>query len=358
MFKKIAFWPVLAGACFGILAPILVNFGNPGNMGICAACFLRDTSGALGFHNAGIVQYIRPEIIGLIFGAFLSSFLFGEFKPRSGSSPIARFFLGMFAMIGALVFLGCPWRMWLRLSGGDLSAIAGIFGLIAGIMIGIFFLKKGFSLGRNKNTSKIIGFLIPLFALTLLALLLWGTFGENTPIKFSQKGPGSQHAPLILSLIVGLFLGFLFQKSRFCMVASVRDTFLFKETYALQGIIALVLFAFVTNIILGQFHLDFPSAEISQPIAHNDTMWNFLGMLLAGFALTLAGGCPGRQIILSGEGDSDAGVFILGAIIGAAVAHNFALASSAAGIGANAPFAVFAGLIFCLFLGYFAKEKR
>ncbi|MFV0480927.1 MAG: YedE family putative selenium transporter [Campylobacteraceae bacterium] len=358
MFKKIAIWPILAGASLGILAPILVNLGNPGNMGVCAACFLRDTSGALNFHQAAIVQYIRPEIIGLIFGAFLSAFLFREFKPRSGSSPLARFFLGIFAMIGALVFLGCPWRMWLRLAGGDWSAIAGIFGLVAGILIGVFFLKRGFSLGRNRGVSKAVGYLMPLFAITLFALLLWGMFGENTPIKFSEKGPGSMHAPLIISLIVGLFLGFMFQKSRFCMVASVRDTVLFKETWALQGIIALVLFAFITNVILGQFHAGFPSLETPQPIAHNDTLWNFLGMLLAGFALTLAGGCPGRQLILSGEGDSDAGVFVIGLIVGAAIAHNFALASSPAGIGANAPFMVFAGLIFCLVLGFFAKERR
>lgn len=358
MLKKLAFWPILAGASLGILAPILVSLGNPGNMGVCAACFLRDTSGALGFHNAGIVQYIRPEIIGLIFGAFLSSFLFREFNPRSGSSPIARFFLGIFAMIGALVFLGCPWRMWLRLSGGDLSAIAGIFGLIVGILIGIFFLKRGFSLGRNKSASKVVGLLMPAFVVALFALLLWGIYGTNTPIKMSTSGPGSMHAPLIISLVVGLFLGFMFQKSRFCMVASVRDVVLFKESYALQGILALVLFAFITNVVLGQFSLGFPSAESPQPIAHNDTLWNFLGMLLAGFALTLAGGCPGRQLILSGEGDSDAGVFVLGLIVGAAVAHNFALASSPAGIGANAPFMVFAGLIFCVLLGFFAKERR
>ena len=357
MFKKIAFWPVLAGACFGVLAPILVKFGNPGNMGVCAACFLRDTSGALSFHSVATLQYIRPEIIGLIIGAFLSSILLCEFRPRSGSSPVARFFLGMFAMIGALVFLGCPWRMWLRLSGGDLSAIAGIFGIVVGILIGVFFLKRGFSLGRSKNTSKIVGFLFPVFALVLLALLLCGLFGDSALAKFSQSGPGSQHAPFIFSLIVGLFLGFLFQKSRFCTIVSVRDTFLFKETYALQGIIALVVCAFVTNIILGQFHLGFPG-EVSQPLAHNDTLWNFLGMLLAGFALTLAGGCPGRQIILSGEGDGDAGVFVLGALIGAGVAHNFALASSPSGIGANAPVVVFTGLIFCIFLGFFAKERR
>jgi len=106
--------PILTGAVVGILAPILVKYGNPGNMGICVACFNRDIAGALGLHRAAVVQYIRPEIIGFVLGALLAALLFREFKPRGGSSPLVRFLLGMFAMIGALVFLGCPWRGYLR----------------------------------------------------------------------------------------------------------------------------------------------------------------------------------------------------------------------------------------------------
>ena len=42
---KILTWPVVAGAALGIVAPLLSYNGNPGNMGFCAACFLRDTAG-------------------------------------------------------------------------------------------------------------------------------------------------------------------------------------------------------------------------------------------------------------------------------------------------------------------------
>ena len=105
---RLAVLPILAGIALGVLAPILVYFGNPGNMGMCAACFTRDIAGALNLHQAGIVQYIRPEIIGLIIGALLVSFFTREFRPRTGSAPIVRFGLGIFAMIGALVFLDCP----------------------------------------------------------------------------------------------------------------------------------------------------------------------------------------------------------------------------------------------------------
>lgn len=351
---RLAVLPILAGIALGVIAPLLVSLGNPGNMGVCAACFTRDIAGGLNLHQASIVQYIRPEIIGLVLGALAASFVFGEFKARAGSAPVVRFMLGFFAMIGALVFLGCPWRMWLRFSAGDFTAIAGIAGLVCGILIGIFFLKRGFSLGRAYPASKIVGFVFPLFVLGLFGLLLWGLVDSEAPVKFSEKGPGSQHAPLLISLVAGLFLGAIFQKSRFCTIAAVRDSVLLRDTHILQGVIALVVAAFLTNLALGFFNPGFSN----QPIAHNDWVWNFLGMLLSGLAFCLAGGCPGRQLVLSGEGDGDAGVFVFGLLVGAAFAHNFSLASSANGIGANAPIAVFVGIVFCLLVAIFARERR
>ena len=71
---KIFTWPVVAGAALGIVAPLLTYNGNPGNMGFCAACFLRDTAGALGLHRAAPLQYIRPELIGLVLGALASAY--------------------------------------------------------------------------------------------------------------------------------------------------------------------------------------------------------------------------------------------------------------------------------------------
>lgn len=99
-----------AGVIIGIIAVALVYFGNPANMGFCIACFLRDTSGALGFHSAAAVQYIRPEIVGLVLGSCILALATKEFKPRGGSAPVTRFVIGMFVMIGCLMFLGCPFR--------------------------------------------------------------------------------------------------------------------------------------------------------------------------------------------------------------------------------------------------------
>lgn len=351
---RISVLPIVAGSVIGVVASLLIFLGNPGNMGFCGACFLRDISGALGLHRASVVQYLRPEIIGLVFGAFLSSLFFKEFRPRGGSSPLMRFFLGVFAAIGALVFLGCPWRAWLRLSGGDLSSIAGIVGLFVGVFVASLFLRKGYSLGKSKNVSKFEGYMMPIFMVVLLVFLISKfSFGDNLPIFFSQKGPGSMNANVAISLIAGLIIGTLAQRSRFCTIAAFRDTILFKDTHLLQGVIALVLAAFITNLFLGQVNFGFTN----QPIAHNDIVWNFFGMVLSGLAFSFAGGCPGRQLTLSSEGDSDAGIFIIGMLVGAGVAHNFALASSPNGISAFGAQAVVIGIIFCLFLGFYAKEK-
>lgn len=353
--------PILTGLVVGVLAPILVKLGNPGNMGICVACFTRDISGALGLHRAAQVQYIRPEISGFILGALISALLFREFRPRGGSSPIIRFLLGAFAMIGALIFLGCPWRAYLRLAGGDWNAVPGIIGLVLGIGIGIYFLKAGFSLGRNRPCAWPAGWIVPAAAIVLLLLLVFSpqcgrdSAGDYVgPVFSSIEGPGSMHAPIIISLVATVIIGFLAQRSRFCTVGAVRDFILMRDPHLLWGLLALVVAAAGTNLAIGQFHPGFAN----QPVAHTDTAMNFAGMLLAGLAFTLAGGCPGRQVFLTGEGDADAGVFVMGMLIGAGFAHNFSLASSPKGPGPYAAISLIAGLIFCTIIGLCMRDIR
>lgn len=345
---------ILVGGLIGLMAVALQYMGNPANMGICVACFERDIAGALGLHRAGVVQYLRPEIMGFVIGSFIISLFSREYQPRAGSSTLIRFFLGVFAMIGALVFLGCPWRALLRLAGGDMNAVVGLLGLITGITVGVLFLKNGFSLGRSYKTHKASGWLMPGFMLALFLLLVFKvSFSEGGAIFFSSKGPGAMHAPVVLSISAGLLIGGLAQRSRFCTMGSLRDIILAKDFHLVSGVAALVVVAFIANLILGQFKLGFEG----QPVAHNNHLWNFLGMSLSGIAFALAGGCPGRQLIMSGEGDMDAGVFVMGMIVGAGFAHNFALASSPKGPGAFGPAAVIVGLIFCLVIGFTMREK-
>ena len=186
-------------------------------MGICVACFERDMAGALGLHRAAIVQYLRPEIIGLVLGSLCAALAFGNFRARGGSSPITRFMLGIIAAMGALVFLGCPWRAVLRLAGGDLNALLGLAGLFTGIGVGTLFFRRGYSLGRSGQQSTLTGWLFPLLMLCLLALYLFFPQIEGKDksgvLFYSVSGPGSQHAPLLVSLGLALVIGFVAQRS-------------------------------------------------------------------------------------------------------------------------------------------------
>ena len=296
---------ICVGAIIGVFAALLQYWGNPGNMGICVACFERDIAGAVGLHRANVVQYLRPEIPGFVLGSLIAAYLFKEFRPRLGSAPIVRFILGVFAMIGALIFLGCPWRALLRLAGGDGNALFGLAGLVGGIWIGTLFLKNGYTLGRTEKTYASAGWLFPL---TLAGFLLLTLLNPQLPgadksgvLFYSIKGPGAMHAPLLISLSVGLFVGFIAQRSRFCTMGAFRDLILFKQFHLVSGVIALVAAALITNLVVGQFHPGFAG----QTVAHTLGLWNAGGMVLAGLSFALAGGCPGRQLFLAGEGDGD-----------------------------------------------------
>ena len=349
---------VIAGLIIGVIASLLVFFGNPSNMGFCIACFLRDTAGGLGLHRTAAVQYIRPEIIGLVLGSFGVALVKKEFSAKGGSAPVTRFVLGFFVMVGCLMFLGCPFRMILRLAGGDLNALLGLLGFALGILAGVFFLKRGYSLKRTYTQTKLDGVIFPVIQVVVFILLV----AAPAFIFFTEAGggPGAKHAAVAISLIAGLIVGALAQRTRLCMVGGIRDIVLFREPKLLMGFGAILVSALVCNLILNGvgeatfFHLGFKG----QPIAHTDGLWNCLGMLLVGFSCVLLGGCPLRQLVMSGEGNSDSAVTVLGLIVGAAFCHNFGLASSADGPTAAGKIAVLLGIAVVLVIACLNTFKK
>ena len=361
--KKFPMGVVLAGAAVGLAALILTALGNPANMGFCIACFLRDIAGACGLHSAAKVQYVRPEIIGLVLGAFVMSVAGKEFKARAGSSPAVRFVLGAFVVIGALAFLGCPLRMVLRLGGGDLNALVGLVGFFIGVLIGVACLKRGFSLKRSYEASKSEGAVLP----SVMAALLILVVTVPALFKFSEAGPGSMRAPFWIAFALALVVGALAQKSRLCMVGGLRDAVMLKDFHLLYGFVAIFVVTVIGNLAMNKFNLGFAL----QPVAHSAHLWNLLGMVLVGWGSVLLGGCPLRQLILAAQGNGDSAVTVFGMIVGAAFAHNFGLAGNpdskndagqlvVGGISNAGKVAVVVGLVVMLVIAYMniAKKKE
>lgn len=318
--KKENWLVIIAGVLVGVAALVLTKLGNPANMGFCIACFERDIAGAVGLHSAAKVRMSARRSSGWYWVP--SSWLWPgkEFRPQAGSSPATRFVLGAFVMIGALVFLGCPLRMVLRMGGGDLNALVGLAGFVIGIVIGILFLKRGFSLKRSYPAKLVEGTTLPV-VMSCWCCWCWQSPPSSTP---ARQAPGSMHAPAIVALLIALVVGALAQKSRLCMVGGIRDSILVKDNHLLYGFIAIFLTVLIGNLVQGSFKLGFDL----QPIAHSSHLWNLLGMVLVGWGSVLLGGCPLRQLILAGSGNGDSAVTVFGMIVGAAFAHNFALAGN------------------------------
>lgn len=346
------YWLLIAGLTFGVGAVLLVQAGNPGNYGFCAACHLRDIAGAIGLHHAALLQYARPEITGWIIGAFVMSKHSGEFRARGGSSPLFRFLLGALMMLGALVFLGCPLRALLRLAGGDLNGLTALSGFLAGIGTGIVFLKKGFSLGRSRTISgptSLAAYLPVVLAVFLTASVTAGA----SYLYFSTKGPGAQHAPILISLVAGIATGAIALKTRMCLSGGFRDFFLVRDITLLKVYGLIFLSAALSNMVFGSFKLGFSG----QPLSHTMHLWNFLSLYLVGISATLLGGCPLRQLIMAADGNTDAAVCVLGMLAGAGLAHTLNLAASAAGVPSGGQWAVAFGILISFLLGGLLREK-
>ena len=83
----------------------------------------------------------------------------------------------------------------------------------------------------------------------------------------------------------------------------------------------------------------------------------------------LLGGCPLRQLVLSGEGNGDSAVTVFGMIVGAALAHNFGLAGNpdskneagqlvVGGISTAGKVAVIVGLVVLLVIALWNMPKK
>ncbi|MFC1524652.1 YedE family putative selenium transporter [Thermodesulfobacteriota bacterium] len=349
---------IVMGGVIGIGAVLLSFYGNPANTGICASCFLENVAGSLGLHQNIRMQYLRPEIIGFVLGAFFLSLYRKEFAATGGSSPLLRFLIGILLIIGCSVFIGCPVKMILKIAGGDFAAIIGFIGLTTGVYIGLEFIDNGFQLGESKTVPRANGIIMPGIFLFLLVLAIL----KPGFINQSIKGAGAQYAPFYLSLGMGLLIGAIAQHTQFCITGGIARIFLWgpreiincpRSTGLLISIFSFLGFAFVANLLTGQFNL----ALHGQPSSNESYGWAFLGMLLVGFGSVLIRGCPLRQLVAAGQGDTDAGATVMGMIVGAALVQNWNLGGNTGGTPVPGQIAVLFGIGLLFIIGLLNRKR-
>jgi YedE family putative selenium metabolism protein len=307
-------------ALVGTSAAILVALGNPGHMGLCGACFLRDVAGALKLHQGPAI--LRPEVAGLALGALLWRLMSRQHVGRTGGHALVRFLLCAAMAVGALVFLGCPFRLLQRLGGGDPSAWLALPGLVLGVRAAMALERRGWSIGKTSEAPLAQGLLAPLALAAPSGLFLLGGV-------LAGPGPGDggapAHAPWLAALALALGAGAILSATGFCAISAVRCAF-GGARWMLIAAVAVV--AAYGGVALAGGVSSLGAAV--QPIAHGDWLWNTLALALVGACGALAGGCPVRQIVMAGEGNGDAFVGCCGLLVGGALAHTLGLASAPA----------------------------
>jgi uncharacterized membrane protein YedE/YeeE len=140
---------------------------------------------------------------------------------------------------------------------------------------------------------------------------------------------------LIGTLVAGLIIGYVAQRSRMCFVGGIRDYVLVKDTYLLKAPAAFLIGAVV---IFGIAYLvssvpvwpwvitkglsPIPGAPLSSA-ASTPLLTNIVLAVIGGVGLgvfsVFAGGCPLRQHVMASEGDKSSMSYLAGFYVGAVV---------------------------------------
>ena len=137
----------------------------------------------------------------------------------------------------------------------------------------------------------------------------------------------------IVTLFLGLLIGWLGQRSGFCSIGGFRDFFMFRHTRLLSGYIALIVGAFIGYLVfwlitptafenffwlIGKGLMPVPGAPANLTVAGYIVL-AVVGGIAVGLIGVLLGGCPLRQVVMTSEGNIKSLWFVIGMCIGSVV---------------------------------------
>jgi len=130
----------------------------------------------------------------------------------------------------------------------------------------------------------------------------------------------------ISGMFIGLLLGIVVQRSRFCMTAVISNWILIRDTRQLHVYLIAVMVAMIGTLLLEQSGL----VAISDSAYRTERIpWVslVLGGCMFGLGAVFAGGCIGRILVLTGEGNLGALLAVLTIALGATASYTGALES-------------------------------
>ena len=149
---------------------------------------------------------------------------------------------------------------------------------------------------------------------------------------------GAIYAVPLVTLLLGILIGYLAQRSGYCSIGGFRDYVLFRHTRLLSGYVTLIvasffgylLFWFVTPAAMEHFFWALTSNPLmpvpGAPAGLSPAAYLILAAIpgfLIGLICVLLGGCPIRQTVMASEGSYKAAFFFIGMCVGSVIFATF-----------------------------------
>jgi uncharacterized membrane protein YedE/YeeE len=124
--------------------------------------------------------------------------------------------------------------------------------------------------------------------------------------------------PMVATLVVGVLIGYMGQRSRFCTTSGIRDFFMLRDTFRLKGLFGIIAGGAIGYTAFGLLGGDIPDFPLG--MANVDStgilIASIVGGLGLGFFSVFGEGCPFRQHVMAAEGREGAMFYLVGFYIG------------------------------------------
>ncbi len=251
----------------------------------------------------------------MLMGAFASALLGKEFAVRV--APVGELFKGLFGGvlmgIGCIIGFGCTignfFSGWAALSAG---AIIFVIGLAIGVFFAVKYLLWEMEKHPKMSSGKSATFLQaktkgaslqPLAGIIVIIIGIMIAFTYN----------GETEKILIGFVFIGLLIGVILQRSRWCIVRALREPFMTGDAEPAVAIIAGLLVGLLGFTVIKIMGI---GGELTM-VASNFWMPAIIGGIIFGFGMTIAGGCTVGSTWRAGEGHVKLWLALVGIIIAA-----------------------------------------
>ncbi len=319
-------WPVwVGGIVLGTLNILLFAIKSPWGASGGINNWGENVYRLLGLFNLDNAKPLLTNNYGmlclfLVIGSFIAALLSKEFAFRVPpvGELIKGFIGGSLMALGATFGIGCTIGAFFSgmpaLSGGAIIFTIGLFfGVIVALKYLMWEMEKfpGFSTGKSYNFlsgtgkkgnwQKWLGWIVLIITFFIA-------------YQYSDK-----NKVLAWFIIIGMLMGLISQRSRFCIVKAFRDPFMTGEAEGSVGVMAGLIIGLFGFTIIKYFGIGIGEATIRS----REMTWVFshfffraaIGGFIFGIGMTIAGGCAVGTLWRVGEGQVKLWASALGFIL-------------------------------------------